>query len=979
MDDYDDEGGMTLKNRKKLTPEEQQTNYVLAISDIVQEAIKLHDQGKYVNIDGIKSRAAGRYGISKMPKLQELLAATPEKHKDKMKDIFLAKPIRSASGVAVVAVMSKPHRCPHIAMTGNICVYCFTADHQFLSRHRGWTDVKDIELGEEIATYNRVSDYLEYQPTKFIIHQDVVDKEMIEVGQETSGFSWANNSDDYGYNSNIVDTIGQNGNNNNTGVVTTADHDWFVKKGVQNTDGSISWSIDPNGDGEKSYEKVKGFDLINNNDGQMFKVKTRSGMGKKIHLYKPNDDNHDELYRLPFVKTLGLQTEEEKIAFLEIYGYWLNNGSLQIAENNIVTIVQFETSTQITADFITQRLNVLNIPFDQNIDKSSLHISEPRFVAYFNTEQRDGNVFAPWVYDRCDRDELRFIIDGLRLANGDYTDNSITQIIYTNDIKFRDEIIRICLYAGFWSFFSTTKNQNESKIQDNHHSWMITYGELCGSEAVFDSKRDVKPFTFTGKVYCAEVENGLLFARRVHKNTYGQITKATKPMIIMNCPGGVDSDFEYSTQSYTGYEPTSMRAIRARYDPYKQAKDRLEQLRRLGHSADKVEFILMGGTFLSLPEDYRDYFVRNLHDALSGHRSRTCAEAIQFSEQSNTRCVGLTIETRPDYCQRRHLHEMLGYGCTRLELGVQSTYEDVARDTNRGHTVKAVAEAFKMAKDCGFKVIAHMMPDLPNMGLERDYEQFVEYFDNPAFRSDGLKLYPTLVIRGTGLYELYKTGRFQNYPPNTLVDLLAKISALIPPWTRVYRIQRDIPMPLVTSGVEHGNLRQLVLKRMSDLGLACRDIRSREVGIKQINTGDSRENKKQLYTDQIELVRRDYTANGGWETFLSYEDPTNDTLIGLLRLRQCTADSFRPETVEYPTSFVRELHVYGSAVPVHNKDPTKFQHQGYGTLLMEQAERIARDEHGSLKLVVIAGVGTRNYYRKLGYELDGPYMSKWIA
>jgi elongator complex protein 3 len=449
-------------------------------------------------------------------------------------------------------------------------------------------------------------------------------------------------------------------------------------------------------------------------------------------------------------------------------------------------------------------------------------------------------------------------------------------------------------------------------------------------------------------------------------------------MIIGNCPGGPDSDFAYSTQSYTGYEPTSMRAIRARYDPYRQAKDRLDQLRRLGHSADKIEFILMGGTFLSLPEDYRDSFVRNLHDALSGHRSRSCQEAIAFSEQSHTRCVGLTIETRPDYCQRKHLHEMLGYGCTRLELGVQSTYEDVARDTNRGHTVKAVSEAFKMAKDSGFKVIAHMMPDLPNMGLERDYEQFVEYFENPAFRSDGLKLYPTLVIRGTGLYELYKTGRYQNYPPNTLIDLIAKISALIPPWTRVYRIQRDIPMPLVTSGVEHGNLRQLVLKRMSDLGLICRDIRSREVGIKQINTGDINENKNQLYTDQIELVRRDYTASGGWETFLAYEDVTNDTLIGLLRLRQCSADTFRPECIEVPTSFVRELHVYGSAVPVHNKDPTKFQHQGYGTLLMEEAERIARDEHGSLKLVVIAGVGTRNYYRKLGYQLDGPYMSKWL-
>ncbi len=190
--------------------------------------------------------------------------------------------------------------------------------------------------------------------------------------------------------------------------------------------------------------------------------------------------------------------------------------------------------------------------------------------------------------------------------------------------------------------------------------------------------------------------------------------------ICVYCPGGPDSDFEYSTQSYTGYEPTSMRAIRARYDPYKQTRNRVDQLKRLGHSVDKVEFIVMGGTFMSLQQSYRDLFIRNLHDALSGHASLSVAEAVRYSEQSKTKCIGLTIETRPDYCLRPHLSQMLLYGCTRLEIGVQSVYEDVARDTNRGHTVAAVCECFKMAKDSGFKIIAHMMPDLPNMGEERD-------------------------------------------------------------------------------------------------------------------------------------------------------------------------------------------------------------------------------------------------------------------
>lgn len=441
--------------------------------------------------------------------------------------------------------------------------------------------------------------------------------------------------------------------------------------------------------------------------------------------------------------------------------------------------------------------------------------------------------------------------------------------------------------------------------------------------------------------------------------------------ICVYCPGGPDSDFEYSTQSYTGYEPTSMRAIRARYDPYEQARGRIDQLRQLGHSIDKVEYIIMGGTFMSLPVDYRESFIANLHNALSGCTSEDVDEAVAFSQQSQTKCVGITIETRPDYCLETHLSDMLRYGCTRLEVGVQSVYEDVARDSNRGHTVKAVCHTFSLAKDAGYKVVSHMMPDLPNVGMERDLDQFKEYFENPAFRTDGLKIYPTLVIRGTGLYELWKTGLYKSYNANALIDLVARILALVPPWTRIYRVQRDIPMPLVTAGVENGNLRELALARMKDFGTTCRDVRAREVGIQEVH--------HKVRPDQVELIRRDYTANGGWETFLSYEDPKQDILVGLLRLRLCSEKTtFRPELVGQRTSLVRELHVYGSAVPLHGRDPKKFQHQGFGTLLMEEAERIARDEHGSNKISVISGVGVRNYYAKLGYFLDGPYMSKWL-
>lgn len=457
--------------------------------------------------------------------------------------------------------------------------------------------------------------------------------------------------------------------------------------------------------------------------------------------------------------------------------------------------------------------------------------------------------------------------------------------------------------------------------------------------------------------------------------------------ICVYCPGGPDSSFEYSTQSYTGYEPTSMRAIRARYDPFEQARDRLKQLKNLGHSTDKVEYIIMGGTFMSLPDSYKNEFIMKLHDALSGHNSSTVEEAVIASAESKQKCVGITIETRPDYCLKPHLNKMLSYGCTRIEIGVQSVYEDVARDTNRGHTVASVCECFCLSKDCGYKIVAHMMPNLPNVDKKRDYAQFREYFDNPKFRSDGLKIYPTLVIKDTGLYELWKNKMYRSYSPEELVEFIARILSYVPPWTRIYRVQRDIPMTLVSSGVEHGNIRELALARMKDYKTRCRDVRTREVGIKNIH--------EDVSPEEVELVRRDYVASDGWETFLSYEDVKQDILIGLLRLRKCGSRTFRPELVNttqlkdstdgyevHPgvnntnCSIIRELHVYGSAVPVEHRNTQRYQHKGFGSMLIAEAERIAKEEHRSDKIAIISGVGTRNYYSKFGYHLEEPYMVK---
>ncbi|KAJ3424585.1 elongator complex protein [Anaeramoeba flamelloides] len=407
--------------------------------------------------------------------------------------------------------------------------------------------------------------------------------------------------------------------------------------------------------------------------------------------------------------------------------------------------------------------------------------------------------------------------------------------------------------------------------------------------------------------------------------------------ICTYCPGGEDSDFDYSTQSYTGFEPTSMRAIRAKYDPYLQVRERMFQLESIGHSTNKVEFIVMGGTFLSMDQEYQEFFITRLHDALSGHMSFSVEESIRYSEQANKKNTGLVIETRPDYCLRPHLNNMLRFGCTRIEIGVQTVYRDVLENCNRGHTLETVKKCFRQSKEAGYKIIAHMMPNLPDVDEERDLEGFKEFFENPDFRPDGLKIYPTLVIRGTELYEMWKDGKYKSFTPHALVDLIAKIFI------------------------------EIALDRVAELGGKCRDVRTREVGIKEIH--------EKTRPKQLELIRRDYVANGGWETFISYEDPTLDTLVGLVRLRRLNEKNFRKE-LKGKTSMVRELHVYGAVVDVHVRGEKNFQHRGIGTLLMQEAERIAKNEHGSEKIGVISAVGTRNYYRKLGYELNGAYMMK---
>lgn len=434
------------------------------------------------------------------------------------------------------------------------------------------------------------------------------------------------------------------------------------------------------------------------------------------------------------------------------------------------------------------------------------------------------------------------------------------------------------------------------------------------------------------------------------------------------CPGGPEIGVP---RAYTGKEPAVMRALEAAYDPYLQVKSRIRQLEAIGHVADKIELILVGGTFPFLPRDYQEMFVKRCLDALNGKESQTLEEAKVVSEVAETRNVGITIETRPDWARPTHVDHMLSMGVTRVEIGVQTLYDDVYRNIHRDHTVVDVVESTKTMKDSALKVGYHMMPGLPGCDFQRDLTAFRRIVEDPDFRPDMLKIYPCLVTPGTQLYEQWQRREYKPYSAPQAAQLIAEIKKFIPPWIRIMRIQREIPADGISDGVKNGNLRQLVQEELSRQGARCRCIRCREVGHAYLR------GRSQPDLDQVRLKSVKYEGSGGKEIFISYEDPQHDILVGYVRLR-IPDESHRPEITGKNAALVRELHVFGQTVPVGDRAEKAFQHKGYGAQLLKEAERVARDEFGRTKIVIISALGTKAYYARYGYEKDGPYVSKQL-
>jgi elongator complex protein 3 len=427
------------------------------------------------------------------------------------------------------------------------------------------------------------------------------------------------------------------------------------------------------------------------------------------------------------------------------------------------------------------------------------------------------------------------------------------------------------------------------------------------------------------------------------------------------CPGGI----EYNTPlSYTGSEPATKAAQRFKYDSYQQVRNKLEQLSSRGHDTGKTEIVIVGGTFPFMPAEYQKQFAKSCYDALNGSVAENLEQSIMVNEVAQNRCVGFTVETKPDYCLQPHIDLMLALGVTRVEIGVQSLQENVLRLVNRGHTLDDVIQAFRIAREAGYKIVAHMMPGLPGSSPEKDIRDFRQLFSDEAFKPDMLKIYPALVLQGTGLYRMHAAGKYQAYDDGDLVNVIVEAKKMLPAWVRIMRVQREIESKDIVAGPKSGNLRQLVLEKLRQQGHSCRCIRCRETGLQKKYPGES----------DVVLKRQDYTASGGKEIFLSFEDMAGETILGFLRLRK-VAKPHREELTG--CAIVRELHVYGQAVGVGTRDVGEsYQHRGYGSRLLKEAEDICRSELGVEKNVIISAVGTREYYKKLGYSRDGPYMSK---
>jgi elongator complex protein 3 len=426
------------------------------------------------------------------------------------------------------------------------------------------------------------------------------------------------------------------------------------------------------------------------------------------------------------------------------------------------------------------------------------------------------------------------------------------------------------------------------------------------------------------------------------------------------CPGNCIycPNYKDIPRSYVGFEPASMRAKRNDYDPYKQITNRLKQLKDTGHPTNKIELIIMGGTFPATPIEYQKEFMVGVYQAITNSKETNLQKLKKKAMSSKRRLVGVTFETRPDYCSKEIIKNLLEYGGTRVEIGVQILDDQVLKFVSRGHGIKVVEETTKHLKDAGFKVLYHIMPGLPSSTYKNDLKCFKKIFEDSKYKPDMLKLYPCLVTGNTKLEKMYYSGEYVPYDDDKAIKLLADFKENVPEYVRIMRIQRDIPVTKIIAGLHKGNIREEIKKELQKRNKQCRCIKCRE--------------PKNNVTDikGYEIKIQEYLASKGKEYFISAIK--DDWLLGFIRLRFPNNPFI--ENITKKTAIVRELHVYGKTTNFKKKN---IQHTGIGKKLLKKAEEISIKNNYE-KISVISGVGVREYYKKQGYYLDEPYMSKII-
>jgi elongator complex protein 3 len=416
-------------------------------------------------------------------------------------------------------------------------------------------------------------------------------------------------------------------------------------------------------------------------------------------------------------------------------------------------------------------------------------------------------------------------------------------------------------------------------------------------------------------------------------------------------------------KSYLSNEPAVMRAILCKFNPYKQVQMRLQALNSNGHETDKLELIVMGGTWSYLPTSYQNRYITECFRAANDFprsikKTKTTLEREQKrNETAKSRIIGLTLETRPDYIDKKELEKMRNFGCTRIEIGVQHIDDKVLKLNKRGHNNDATIRATALMRDFGFKITYHMMLNLAGSTPAKDLSMMKTIFTSPNYQPDQIKIYPTIVSKGSLLYNWHHQGKWKSYTTKQLVNLLIKIKSITPPWVRIIRVIRDIPEESIIAGNKITNMRQIIQSEMKDKGVSCNCIRCREAG-HALKNGN-------IVTAQ-KYFKRQYKVQNGKECFLSFESPNKKILYAFCRL-------FLPNDSD--TAIVRELHTYGQMASIGKIG--NIQHTGLGKKLLASAEKLSRKSAYS-KLSIISGIGVRNYYKKFNYKLDNTYMIKGI-